>query len=246
MTTDYIDKKVEKSITGLVDNIVDEITFSSDPLKSVDSKKQQLRMELLHNIKTNLLDDLFKGFNILIEETDKLGKEFSDKMSSLGSLFAEGSLAIAATDEKMAQEFFTADGTIQSKLKLDDDVLELWYQIGRKFYDAKHFEDAARVFKVLIFLNPLVENYYISLGMTNQAMHHVDEAIALYSLAIAMQEQNPFPCLKLAECYEAMSDHAKAIDVLELAILYSERDKKYADFKTFAMNWKNRLKNISK
>lgn len=123
-----------------------------------------------------------------------------------GSLSAED---FAAISERVAQHF-REGGTLGDLAGITDEQFEALYAAAYRLYASDRYEDAAKVFAYLGMTDPHDRRYTLGLGASQQMLKKWDEAIAAYTLCIALDVEDPVPAFHMAECVAGKGDLADA------------------------------------
>jgi len=101
------------------------------------------------------------------------------------------------------------------------------YWLGRLDYDARHYEAAIARFQKVVELDPKMMRAYDNLGLCHDYVGKIDDAIADYQHAIALNRQqthpSPWPPLNLAIALTEKNRLADADESLREAIRYDSR-----------------------
>lgn len=123
-----------------------------------------------------------------------------------GSLSGEDLVAIT---ERIAAHF-REGGTLGDLAGITDEQFEALYAMAYRLYGSDQFEDAAKLFAYLGMNDPYDRRYTLGLGASQQMLKKWDEAIAAYTLCIALDVEDPVPAFHMAECVAGKGDLADA------------------------------------
>jgi type III secretion system low calcium response chaperone LcrH/SycD len=107
-------------------------------------------------------------------------------------------------------EHFSAGGTLGDLAGITDAQFESLYATGYRLYGADRYEDASKVFAYLGMNDPYDRRYTLGLGASLQMLKKWDEAIAAFTLCIALDVTDPIPPFHMAECVAGKGDLADA------------------------------------
>ena len=102
-------------------------------------------------------------------------------------------LKTVALDYVLLNDYADAEHWIHYTLSMDADDPEAWYEAGRIEYTLNHFRPALESFQRSLQLNPASVKAENNLGLTLEGLNRVDEAVAAYRKALAMQATSPHP-----------------------------------------------------
>jgi type III secretion system low calcium response chaperone LcrH/SycD len=119
----------------------------------------------------------------------------------------------AAITERIAAHF-REGGTLGDLAGITDEQFEALYATAYRLYGTDQFEDAAKLFAYLGMTDPYDRRYTLGLGASQQMLKKWDEAIAAYTLCIALDVEDPVPAFHMAECVAGKGDLADAQTLL--------------------------------
>jgi type III secretion system low calcium response chaperone LcrH/SycD len=105
---------------------------------------------------------------------------------------------------------FREGGTLGDLAGITDEQFEALYAAAYRLYGTEQFEDAAKLFAYLGMTDPYDRRYTLGLGACQQMLKKWDEAIAAYTLCIALDVADPVPAFHMAECVAGKGDLADA------------------------------------
>ena len=111
-------------------------------------------------------------------------------------------------------EHFRAGGTLGDLAGITDEQFEAIYATAYRLYGMEQYADAAKVFAYLGMADPYDRRYTLGLGASEQMLKKWDEAIAAYTLCIALDVEDPVPAFHMAECVAGKGDLADAQTLL--------------------------------
>ena len=89
---------------------------------------------------------------------------------------------------------------------ISHEELEAVYSIGLGYYRTGRYEDAEKLFRVLILLSHTSPKYYTALGAVRQACRQYKEAMQAYAAAAMFDLHKPKPHFYAAQCALALGD----------------------------------------
>lgn len=119
-------------------------------------------------------------------------------------------LKTVALDYVLLKDYADANHWIRSSLSMDANDAEAWYEAGRIQYTLNYFQPALEAFQRALQLDPASVKAENNLGLTFEGLNRVDDAIAAYRKAIAMQ---------------AVSSHPSEQPLLNLATVLIDRNQ---------------------
>lgn len=100
--------------------------------------------------------------------------------------------------------YFEKGGTWQEFLGYDHNLLDAQHQIAFQFYQQADYKKAASAYSYLTVLNPYEYKFWMGLAISKQSDRLYEEAIVGFTMAEAIDPENPTPHLHLAQCYQAL------------------------------------------
>ena len=105
------------------------------------------------------------------------------------------------------------------------DEREALYNMGYALYEQGRYEDAFKVFSLLVIQDHFESRYLFGLGATCQVLGRYTDALKQYMAAAALRSGDPLPIFHAAECLVALSHFNEAKDSLALVLeLCTETD----------------------
>lgn len=108
--------------------------------------------------------------------------------------------------QKMALE----DAIPQKQLNVSDDLLKLYYSAAADLLNEKNWKDARDAFLFLTFLNPNYQNFWLGLGIAEQAMGSFNAALIAYLLAETIDPTNLAVHTNTYQCHKAVGNEVAA------------------------------------
>jgi Flp pilus assembly protein TadD len=139
-------------------------------------------------------------------------------------------LKTVALDYVLLNDYADADHWIRYSLSLDANDAEAWYEAGRIEYTLNYFQPAVDAFQHSLQLDPLSVKALDNLGLALEGLNRVDEAVAAYRKAIAMQAASSHPSeqplLNLATVLIDRNQLDEALPLLQQAAQIAPNDWK--------------------
>lgn len=123
--------------------------------------------------------------------------------------------------EPLAQ-FFLDGGTIGEALGYTAREYEAMYAVGHGLYTQAHYEDAARLFRLLVLYEPAQARFQTALGASLQMQGHYQDAINHHAIAGSLDLDDPEPALRISECLMAQGRMKEAVQGLDLVLMQCE------------------------
>lgn len=95
------------------------------------------------------------------------------------------------------------------------------YSVAHYLYVNKNYADAVYFFKLLVWIDPTVKNYWKGLGACYQALKHYKEALTSYQQCQQMGN-DVYVFIHQADCHFALNQVQQALDVLHQAHLIAK------------------------
>lgn len=123
---------------------------------------------------------------------------------------------------------------------LKEQHLAAIYEIGRSLYETQQYRKAEDIFKLLCLYDPWKKLHWFGLGASRQMQGLYEEAILAYHLALAMDDEDPYIRIHLAECYFRTGDKELAKKYAETALKLN--NNRFSDITKKGVTLLNRLK----
>lgn len=128
--------------------------------------------------------------------------------------------------------------TNQSLLGVSDEAIEKYYEIARGLLDENNWFDARDAFLFLSFLNPLVHEYWVGLGIAEQSQSKFQQALMAYIMAEATNSENPVPPANAFQCAVALNELDFALYSLDKAITCCGDKPEFSELKEKLLSYK--------
>jgi len=122
-------------------------------------------------------------------------------------------------------------GVGQVVFNISQEKLEEYYLAALKILEHHRWEDALDAFLFLIFLNPLVANFWIGLGFIEQSMGQYSNALNAYFMAQFLDPENPTPYANSYQCHLGLKDEAQAKKCYQIALELCGESSEWSDLK---------------
>lgn len=117
-------------------------------------------------------------------------------------------------DPEVIKTYIAEGKTFQEILGYGDQVMEKFYQGASKLFEKQLYDQASDAFVFLTTLNPYVANFWLALGMAEQAREEFSAALVAYGMAGVNDPTNPLSLWHSAHCYYLMGEHKASSDML--------------------------------
>lgn len=119
-------------------------------------------------------------------------------------------------------DLFSSGVTLGDVFQFSENDYEAVYALAHSLYTQGKFEDAMRLFSLLMASNPYEKRFANALASSMQMLGMYKPALEYYSVASVMDLGDPMPTFHSAECLIAMSLYAEARQALELVVCQSQ------------------------
>jgi type III secretion system low calcium response chaperone LcrH/SycD len=116
------------------------------------------------------------------------------------------------------QEQLHAGLTYGDILGVTEAELEAAYAVAHRFYEVADYEQAERMFNLLVINDPFDKRFGFSLGATLQMQGKYDDAIVRYGMSSLLDPKDPQPCYHTAECLLHKGERQDALDMLDICL----------------------------
>lgn len=111
---------------------------------------------------------------------------------------------------------------------MSDKAMEAVYAIAYNEFQAGQFEAAHRLFVFLCMVDHLNKKYWMALGACRFGAQNYPGAAAAYGLAGMLDDCDPTPPLRAADCYLADEDVESAVEALQYGMKLCADKPEYA------------------
>lgn len=214
LESQYLDS-ITKAVHDICEN---EKKGYDDSLESFELYRKHLTLDALTEGKAHLAN-WNQALRAIINELAKVGDQAAIQQLIQG----------VATFKNQPKGKLQKEGTtVAALIGYDVDLLEKMYGIGRQLFEHDQIGDAAKVFALLVTLDPGYAVCWTALGIILHTEKHFEEALAAFSMACQIDEQNPIPYLYCARCYKKLGHTKDAQKALKLALMYASGKQQYA------------------
>ena len=120
--------------------------------------------------------------------------------------------------------WLASGGSVGHVLEISEAQLEAMYQLGHRVYAQGRYEDAFKVFSMLVIFQHNNDHYLMALAGAAQMTGRYKDALQHYSTATLLRIDDPRPIYFSAECLIAIGNLDLAAESLRLVIEMSEED----------------------
>lgn len=121
--------------------------------------------------------------------------------------------------------------TYQTIFNLSSDDLELVYKEGYVAYQQKDYEESSAIFRWLIFFNPFISKYWLSLGSSLHMRGDYHGALHAYAVTALLKDSDPYPHYYAHICYTLLDQPEEAEKALDMALQLTHHHPQYRDLK---------------
>ena len=114
----------------------------------------------------------------------------------------------------VVEQVMEGSTTLMDAMGLRTDQFEALYAVAYNTYMAGKYEDAAKLFGVLVAIQPFESRIFMGLGASFQMLQNYENAALFYQWACGIDQRDPAPMLHSAECFLAMKDFPAARSAL--------------------------------
>ena len=142
-----------------------------------------------------------------------------------------GEVIPGVSNEKVADHAVAAlkgELVLKDAHGLTDSSMEAVYAVAYNEFQASRFEEAHRLFVFLCMFDHLNQKYWMALGACRFAAQNYGAAAAAYGVAGMIDDADPEPPLRAADCYLADGDIETAVEALDHGIKLCGDNPKYA------------------
>ena len=132
------------------------------------------------------------------------------------------------------RQLFLHGGTLAQVRGITEQECEGLYQFGHGFYSQGRYQEAFRIFALLVTYDHLEPRYLMALAASAQMLGRYRDALQHYSTATLLMIDNPTPLLYSAECCIALRETEGAVESLRLALEICDDDPEHAAVRTRA------------
>lgn len=137
-------------------------------------------------------------------------------------------MTAAVTNDISEQDFLDMQGNLRDLLVnggnlasvrgITEQECEGLYQIGHGFYSQGRYQEAFRIFALLVSYDHLEGRFLMALAASCQVLGRHKEALQYYGTAAVLLLTDPAPMLHAAECCIALHMAEEAAEALQMAL----------------------------
>lgn len=117
----------------------------------------------------------------------------------------------------------------------DDAMLDEMYDQAYRLYNTGSFYNASTMFRILMGINPLKQEYVMGLASCFHMMKQYQPAMKIYQIAGVLDPYSPLPFYHAADCLMQLDDPITALSFLEMAVERSSSNEEYQTLKETAL-----------
>lgn len=135
-------------------------------------------------------------------------------------------------DENFAKQAFEKGlGHSQAVLGVSNEVLQRYYQAAIKVLEKQDWKNAVDAFLFLTYLNPLIYNFWLGLGVAQQSMGEYEAALTTYLMVEKLNPEDPVCYANAFQCCAALGDKETAANCYHKAIECCGDSKEWTDLR---------------
>lgn len=186
--------------------------------KALEQKKQQLTGALT------------KEYNVFLKKMGSVKTILNRELQELPlqqkePIARDLLLAVHCLNSNPSLEEVEKKGSWQKYIGITHETMYWIYSIACKAIEETLYEDAYALCNFLVFLNPLVAEHWIRLGIVNQFLAQEDAALLAFMQASSLDQKAWFPKLEIARIYLNQKNYDKAVaELADLDALITEQN----------------------
>lgn len=141
-----------------------------------------------------------------------------------------------------AEAFIKKGILFQEAFGFSEEQMREFYHFARRLCEEERFQDASDVFLVLTALNPYVCHFWLGLGLCDKIAQNYDVALFDYSMAVAVDRENPYPYYNIADCYKRLGEENISREFIDLCIDRCGEEESYIALVEEAKKFRERIK----
>jgi type III secretion system low calcium response chaperone LcrH/SycD len=165
---------------------------------------------------------------LINKAVEKLGPQYSDKLKS--------------STEEVVKKIYLEGVRPKDAMEINDETMEGIYQIGCELYSSGKFDDARKIFALLRFLDGTQFKYVFSQALCYHRSNDFVNAAACYAFSAMMNPEDPWPLMRVAECYLSLNLPDLALEILNDVIERSGENPEYEEIKERAQLMREKIK----
>lgn len=127
-------------------------------------------------------------------------------------------------------DYVMAGHTLGPLLGSSVESQEALYALGYRLYGQAKYQEAQRLFAILLMHNHLDRRYYLAYGASAQMLKRHADALRYYSVAAQLDLTDPQPAIHMAECLLALGKRGDARKCLDHGLVqarYHEEHRRH-------------------
>lgn len=170
------------------------------------------------------------------EDSNSLSREELHKYikSAVNKLGSEFSKEQKIEHGKLLVKIFEKGMTPKEAMNISDEELAQIYSFAYHKFSIGKFEEARELFKMMLNLEPLNNDFAIALGVCHHRLKDFEYAIPCYMLASTLQPKDPVPLFYAYDCFMKLNNEFAAGMMLCNVVKKAEEDSKYEHIKNDA------------
>jgi tetratricopeptide (TPR) repeat protein len=129
--------------------------------------------------------------------------------------------------------FWSKENSVQKPLHeqygISWNFIDRVYDVGESLLADEKYKEAVGVFGFLIFLNPLVPEYWLRMAGALYGAENFEGALQQYVASLVFDPENSFVFFEMARCYCKLKEAEPCLACLEACIEYGAKNEQYAD-----------------
>ena len=107
---------------------------------------------------------------------------------------------------------------------LSDNIIEALYESGHVQFSQGRFDQALKVFAVVLLHRPINARFVCAYGMCQKNLHDYLAAQSAFKVQVLLEPENPVPLLHMAECLMMLERKEEAAAVLASVVEMAMKD----------------------
>lgn len=133
--------------------------------------------------------------------------------------------------QEVLTKYFSEGGTLASHMGFDKNALEYLYGQAEFYYNSGKYNEADKLFRLLMLWNGGDLRYFLGVGACAQMNKDYKEAIIWYLAAVLIDPKSPYPWFYMSGCYEKLDEIPLTIDSLENVVEKAGNNPAYKEMK---------------
>ena len=214
----------EDTLCELLTDLISSLKVSPQQKMLLLSPEQE-RSALKEQIKNHFeeyLKSMGHGLQILMQRLQEKKSIYLDELKSL-DLDSD----LNSITQKVKNDGLAGWQILGLNHKLVDEL----HHEAVELYMNGNFEDASDAFLCLILLNHLDQRCWLGYGLSEKFSHkkNLNGALDIFSLAICIDETNPYPYIYCGEILAEQGNVKEAVGYLDLALKFAHQKEEHAE-----------------